>query len=723
MSAPFAPMQRRDFLRASLAAGGGLLISLWWPASARAAAPGEADAEAADFAPNAFVRIAPDGRVTVIINKAEMGQGVSTSLSMLVAEELDADWSTVGFEFAPVGDAYVHPGFGIQMTGGSTSVAGMSEPLRKAGGAARAMLVAAAAQAWGVEPGECRTEKGAVLHAGSGRRAGYGELASAAAALPVPQDVPLKDASQFLILGRSTRRLDTPDKVAGRAVFSLDVIRPGMLVALVAHPPVFGGKARAVQADEARAVPGVVAVESIDSGVAVVANGFWAAKRGRDALHIEWDEGPNATLSTDALREDYRAQAATAGTIARQTGDPAAALRGGAQVLIAEYELPYLAHAPMEPLNCVVDLQPDHCTIWAGTQFQTVDRAAAARVAGLAPEQVEIHTTFMGGGFGRRANPASDYIVEAVQIARAVKAPVKLMWTREDDLAGGYYRPLWHSRVSAALDGQGGITAWTHTIVGQSILAGTPFEAFMVKDGIDETSVEGAVDLPYAIPNVQVDLHTTKVGVPTLWWRSVGHTHTAFVVESFLDELAAALQVDPLELRRRLLAEQPRLRAVLERAAAEAGWGGALPAGRARGLAAHYSFNTYVAQVAEVSLEGGRPRVHRVTCAVDCGRVVNPDGVAAQLEGAVGFGLTALFHSEITLREGRVQQTNFHDYKMLRIPDMPQVDVHIVPSDEKSTGVGEPGVPSVAPAVCNAVFALTGKRIRRLPLRPEDLRA
>ena len=721
--APFAPMQRRDFLRASLAAGGGLLIALWWPASARAAAPGEADADTADFAPNAFVRIAPDGRVTVIINKAELGQGVSTSLSMLVAEELDADWSQVGFEFAPVGDAYVHPGFGLQLTGGSRSVAGMSEPLRQAGAAARAMLVAAAAQAWGVEPSECRAEKGAVLHDASGRRAGYGELASAAAALPVPQDVPLKDASQFLILGRPTRRLDTPDKIAGRAVFSLDVNRPGMLVALVARPPVFGGKARAVQSDAARAVPGVVAIVPIDAGVAVVANGFWAAKRGRDALQIEWDEGPNATLSTDALREEYREQSKTPGTIARQTGDPTAAMRGGAQVLIAEYELPYLAHAPMEPLNCVVELRPDHGEIWAGTQFQTVDRAAAARAAGLQPEQVEIHTTFMGGGFGRRANPASDFIVEGVQVARAVQAPVKLMWTREDDLTGGWYRPMWHSRVSAALDATGAITGWTHTIVGQSITAGTPFEAFTIKDGIDSTSVEGAVDIPYAIPKVQVDLHTTKVGVPTQWWRSVGHSHTAFVVESFLDEVAAALRADPLELRRKLLAEQPRLRAVLERAAAEAGWGTPPPAGRARGLAAHHSFDSYVAEVAEVSLEGGRPRVHRVTCAVDCGRAVNPDGVMAQLEGAVGFALTALFHGAITLQDGRVQQTNFHDYKMLRIPDMPQVDVHIVPSDEPSTGVGEPGVPSLAPAVCNAFFALTGKRIRRLPLRPEELRA
>lgn len=725
---PAAALQRRDFLRASLATGGGLLLSFWWPAAARAAEPSrEQDAGGVggvpDFAPNAFVRIAPDGRVTVIINKAEMGQGVCTSLSMLVAEELDADWSCVDFEFAPVGDAYVHPGFGIQMTGGSTSIAGMSEPLRRAGAAARALLVAAAANAWGVELSSCRTENSVVLHEGSSRRAGYGELAAAAAALPVPQDVPLKDRQQFRLVGHSTKRLDTPDKVSGKAVFSLDVAVPGMLVALVAHPPTFGGKLRSLQADAAKAVPGVVAIAPIDSGVAVIARGFWAAKRARDLLAIEWDPGPNAALSSDALREEYRALAATPGKIARQTGDPVAAMREAAQVLIAEYELPYLAHAPMEPLNCVVDLKADRCEIWAGTQFQTIDRAAAARTAGLLPEQVQIHTTFMGGGFGRRANPVSDYIVEAVQIARAAGAPVKLMWTREDDLRGGYYRPMWHSRVSAALDGQGGIAAWMHTIVGQSIVAGTPFEAFMVKDGIDGTSVEGAEDLPYAIPNVQVDLHTPAVGVPVLWWRSVGHSHTAFVVESFLDELAAALNTDPLALRLRLLADHPRHRAVLGRAAEAAGWGTPPPAGRARGLAVHHSFESYVAQVAEVSLEDGRPRVHKLTCAVDCGRVVNPDGVVAQVEGAVGFALTTLLHSAITLREGRVEQGNFHDYKLLRIHEMPEVEVHIVASEERSTGIGEPGVPPLAPAVCNALFALTGKRIRRLPLRPEDWRA
>ncbi len=737
---------RRDFLRISAAAGGGLLVAVWWSARAMAgpspaSVPGvdPPSPGAADFAPNAFVRIAPDGRVTVIINKAEMGQGVTTSLSMLVAEELDADWSRVGFEFAPVDPVYAHPGFGIQMTGGSTSVAGMSEPLRQAGAAARALLVTAAARAWGVDEATCRTENGAVLHDASGRRSGYGDLAAAAATLPPPADVRLKDSKDFRIVGRSTRRLDTPDKVAGRAEFAIDVQRPGLLVALVAHPPVFGARVKAVRAEGARAVPGVSRVEPISSGVAVVASGFWPAKRARDLLQIEWDLGPNATIDSTALREEYRRTALAPGLVARRDGAPQAALQAAAlaaaqaptrpgappagRVLTADYELPYLAHATMEPLNCVVELGPGACEIWAGSQFQTVDRDAAARAAGLPPEQVQLHTTFLGGGFGRRANPRSDYIVEAVEIAKLAGAPVKLIWTREDDLRAGYYRPMWHSRVAAALGPDGALTAWTHTIVGQSIVAGTPFEAFMVKDGIDESSVEGAADLAYAIPNVQVDLHTTTVGVPTLWWRSVGHSHTAFVVESFLDEVAAATGADPLELRRRLLAGEPRRLAVLERAAREAGWGQALPAGRARGLAVHFSFETYVAHVVEVSLERGWPRVHRVTSAIDCGRVVNPDIVRAQIEGAVGFALTAALYGAVTLRDGRVEQGNFHDYRMLRIHEMPEVAVHIVDSAERSTGVGEPGVPPLAPALCNALFALTGRRIRRLPIREEDLRA
>ncbi len=712
-------LSRRSFLRVSAAAGGGLLLAFRLPAAPRAAA---APAPAADFAPNAFVRIAGDGRVTVIVNKSEMGQGISTSLTMVVAEELDADWSRVGFEFAPVDPVYAHPGYGIQMTGGSTSTMGMTEPMRRAGATARALLVAAAAQEWKVPAAECRTENSAVVHGPSGKRAGYGELAATAATLPVPAEVPLKDPRHFRLIGKSTHRLDTPAKVAGTAVFGLDVHLPGMLTAVVAHPPTFGGVAKSWDDRATLQVRGVKAVVDVGSGVAVVAESFWAAKLGRDRLQIEWDHGANAKVSSSVLRASYAQLARTPGRIARKTGDAAAAARAAARTLDAEYELPYLAHAAMEPLNCTVDLRPDACEIWAGTQFQTVDQAAAAGVLGLPPAKVKLHTTFLGGGFGRRANPASDYIVEAAKIAKAVRAPLKLVWTREDDMRSGYYRPMWHSRITAALDASGAITAWTHTIVGQSIIEGTPFASFLIKDGIDGTSVEGAEDLPYAIPNLQVDLHTTAVPVPTLWWRSVGHSHTAFVVESFLDEVAHAAGTDPVALRRQLLAGKERHLGVLELAAARSGYGKPLPEGRAHGFALHFSFHTYVAIVLEVSLENGWPRVHKATCAVDCGQTINPDTVMAQLEGAVGFALSAALYSEITLQDGRVQQSNFHDYRLLRIHEMPAVEVHLVPSGAPPTGVGEPGVPPVAPALGNALFRLTGKRIRRLPIRPEDLR-
>jgi isoquinoline 1-oxidoreductase beta subunit len=715
MSAPI--LARRQFLQVSAALGGGLLVGFRWPGKAAATL------SAAEFVPNAFVRIGTDGRVTVIINKAEMGQGPSTSLCMLLADELDADWSKVGFEFAPVDPVYAHPGFGIQMTGGSNSIAGMSEPMRKAGAAARALLVQAAAAAWGVPASQCRTEKSFVIHDATGRRSGYGELADAAAKLALPADVLLKNPKDFRLIGKPLKRLDTPAKVNGSAVFSIDVHVPGMLTALVAHVPVFGAKAKGIDAAAALAVPGVKQVVDVGSGVAVIATGFWAAKKGRSLLKVEWDLGPNAQLSSTGLRAEYKKLAESPGLVARKDGDPQGALKAAVKALDAEYELPFLAHAPMEPLNCVVDLRAESMEIWAGSQFQTLDHAAAAKTAGLDPKSVKLHTTFMGGGFGRRANPASDYIVEAVKIAKAAKAPVKLVWTRDDDLRGGYYRPMWHNRLRAGIDGPGAISAWMHTVVGESIIAGTPFEGFFVKDGIDSSSVEGSADTDYAFPNLQVDLHTTKVGVPTLWWRSVGHSHTAFAIECFLDEVAHATKTDPLELRRKLLGGKGRKLGVLELAAEKAGWGKPLEKGRARGLAVHYSFESWVAAVAEVSMENGKPRVHKYTVAVDCGRVVNPDTVRAQIEGAVGFGLTAALYSAITLEHGRVEQSNFHDYKLLRIQEMPVVEVHIVPSEEPSTGIGEPGVPVIAPALCNALFTLTGKRIRRLPVREEDLRS
>jgi isoquinoline 1-oxidoreductase beta subunit len=487
---------------------------------------------------------------------------------------------------------------------------------------------------------------------------------------------------------------------------------------------VFGGKVASFAAAEILKIPGVRAVEQIPSGVAIIADRFWPAKVGRDRLKINWDHGENAALSTTKMTDEFSKLSSVPGNIAKKTGDPARALAGVAKTITAEYDVPYLAHAMMEPLNCVVDLRADSCELWTGTQFETVDRLNAAKVAGLPPEKVKVNTTLLGGGFGRRANPASDFIVEAVHVAKVAKAPVKVVWTREDDLAGGWYRPKWHDRFVAGIDASGNPIAWTHTIVGQSITAGTAFEAFTIKDGVDSTSVEGAADLLYGIPNLQVDLHTPKIGVPVQWWRSVGHSHTGFSVESFFDEVAHAGKKDPYELRRALLVKEPRMLAVLNLAADKAGWGKPLPKGVARGIATHFSFETYVAQVIEASVgKDGTVKVHRVVCAVDCGRVINPDIVKAQMEGGIIFGLTAALKTEITLENGSVQQKNFHDYQMLRMFESPAIEVHIVPSEVSPTGVGEPSVPPVAPALVNAIFAATGKRIRRLPIRNSDLKS
>jgi isoquinoline 1-oxidoreductase beta subunit len=719
MSAP-AMVGRREVLKTGAAVGGGLLVSWYLPlpsAGAERAAAGENQ-----VALNAFVRIGTDESVTVIASHSEMGQGVYTSLPMLLNEELEADWSKIRVEAAPVDKVYNHPIFGMQMTGGSTTSPAEWERYRKMGALARTMLVAAAAQQWKVDAASCQVEKGVVLHRATGQRATYGSLANAAAQLTPPAEVKLKDAKSFTLIGKPTRRLDTPSKTNGSAQFGLDVSLPGMLTAVVARPPVFGGKVAKFDASEALKVPGVKAVEQVESGVAVIAERFWPAKVGRDKLVVEWDLGPNAGMSTEQMTRDFAEQAKSPGVVAKKTGDPEGALKTAAKTITAEYDVPYLAHAMMEPLNCVVDLHADGCEIWTGTQFETVDRANAAQVAGLPPEKVQIHTTLLGGGFGRRANPASDFVREAVHVAKVAKAPVKVVWTREDDLQGGWYRPMWHDRFVAGLDANGEPLAWTHTIVGQSIMQGTLFEAFGIKDGVDSTSVEGAADLLYGVPNLQVDLHSPKIGVPVQWWRSVGHSHTGFSVEAFLDEVAHAGGKDPYELRRKLLANQPRMLAVLDLAAQKANWGAKLPAGVGRGIAGHFSFDSYVAQVVEASVaKDGAVRVHRVVCAVDCGTVINPDTVKAQMEGGIVFGLTAALKTEITLKNGRVEQTNFHDYQMLRIFESPKIEVYIVPSNANPTGVGEPGVPPVAPALANAIFAVTGKRIRRLPIRASDL--
>ncbi|MFY9551490.1 MAG: xanthine dehydrogenase family protein molybdopterin-binding subunit [Thermoanaerobaculia bacterium] len=666
--------------------------------------------------PNAFLRIGEDGTVTVLLAHAEMGQGIWTTLPMMVAEELECGWKNIRVEHAPAAPVYAHTSYHIQMTGGSTSTWSEYDRYRQVGAMAREMLVAAAAAQWKVDPSACRAENGLVI-AGE-RKASFGSLAKAAQAMKPPTSVKLKDRKDWKILGKPTKRLDSRVKVTGQAQFGIDVREPGMKTALVARSPVFGGKVKAFRAEKAKAVPGVRAVVQVPSGVAVVADHFWAAKLGRDALEIDWDLGPGASLETPTMAAEYRALAEKDGLKAAAAGDVSSALASAKTRVEAEYTFPFLAHATMEPMNCAVRIVPDACEIWTGTQFQTMDQAAAAKITGLKPEQVKIHTTFLGGGFGRRATPASDFVSEAVHVAKAAGMPVKVVWTREDDMRGGYYRPMWAHKLSVGLGEDGAPVGWRHQIVGQSILEGTPF-SMMIKDGIDEVSVEGVADSPYieATPNHFVGLHSPKSPVPVLWWRSVGNTHTAYVMETMVDELARAAGQDPLTYRRRVLKNAPRRLGVLELAAVKAGWGSAAPAGRFRGLAVHESFGSYVAQVAEVSVEKGKIRVHRVVCAVDCGVCINPAGVTAQMESGIVYGLSAALYGEVTLKDGRVQQSNFHNYPVLRMNEMPQIEVHIVDSSEKSGGAGEPGTPPIAPAVANAVFAATGKRLRQLPLR------
>ncbi len=709
-------MKRREFLKFSLAASGGLLIGFYLPGTGKLASAQES---ANAFVPNAFVRVGTDERVTVIVNHSEMGQGVYTSLPMLLAEELDADWSKVGFESAPVDPKYNHPAFGMQMTGGSSSVWSGLEQFRQAGAAARAMLVAAAAQRWNVDPESCRTESGAVFDT-SNRKLTYGQLVAEAAKLTPPEHVQLKDPKTFKLIGKPIKRLDTGVKLNGKAVFGLDVKLPGMLTAVVARPPIFGATMKSFDDAKARSMPGVRKISQVPSGVAVIADTFWQAKVARDALHVEWDEGAMHAFSTTQMMQDFRERAKSPGVSVRKEGDAPSALANAARKIEAVYEVPYLSHLMMEPLNCVVDLRPDSCEVWTGSQFQTIDRANAAKTAGLPNEKVQLHTTFLGGGFGRRANPQSDFVVEAVYVAKAIGAPAKVqvVWTREDDMQGGWYRPAFLHAIEGGIDATGNPVSWRSRSVGQSIMAGTPFEAMMLKGKeYDPASVEGIDDLPYSIPNVAVESHQVAVNVPVQWLRSVGHSHTAFAVECFIDELAALAKKDPYQFRRELLLKQPRYLRVLDLAAQKAGWGKPLPHGIGRGMAVHFAFGSYLAHVAEVSVTDGKIRVHRMVCAIDCGQYVNPGIISAQIEGGAIFGASAALFQELTFEGGRLQQTNFNTFPVMRMNECPEIETYMVESNEKSGGIGEPGVPCAAPAIANALFSVTGKRIRRLPIR------
>jgi isoquinoline 1-oxidoreductase beta subunit len=701
-------------LRTSLAGAAGLVIAFQIPTIVRAA-----PAAAAPPLPptNAFLRIGTDDSVTVMIAHSEMGQGIWTSLAMVIAEELECDWSKVRSEHAPAAPVYASPAFGIQMTGGSSTTWSEFDRYRNVGATAKDMLIRAAAARWKVAPASCHAANGFVVH--GKQQLSFGQLADAAMKLEPPKAVKLKDPKDWKIIGTPVKRLDTPEKITGQAKFGIDVQFPGLRVAVVARPPAFGAKLAHFDGAAALKVPGVEKVVPTANGVAVVAKHFWAAKLGRDALRLEWTPPEGGGVDSQKQIAEFRQLARKTGTVASERGKVDQALDQAKNKLEAEYDFPYLAHAPMEPLNCTVKIDGDQCEIWTGTQFQTGDQGAAAAILGIKPEQVKIHTMFLGGGFGRRANPNSDFVGEAVIVAKAAGVPVKVVWTREDDMHGGYYRPSYVHRIQTALDDKGRPVAWDHVVVGQSIIAGTPFEPMMVKHGIDATSIEGLAESPYleGATSLRVSLHSPRTAVPVLWWRSVGNTHTAFAMESMIDELAHAAGQDPLAYRLSLLKDKPRQAQALTLAADKAGWNTPPPPGRARGLAVHESFGSLVAQVAEISVEHGQIRVHAVTCAVDCGTAVNPLAIEAQVQGSVVFGLSAALFGKVTLTAGKVDQSNFHDYPVVRMFEMPKVSVHIIQSKTKMGGIGEPATAPIAPAVANAVFALTKQRLRSLPLR------
>jgi isoquinoline 1-oxidoreductase beta subunit len=699
---------RRTFLKTS--AGAALVVGFALPVmSGRARAAGTAGA----FAPNAWVRITPDDRITVVCGSAEMGQGVLTAIPMLLAEELDADWDRVRVEQAPVDKAYANPMFGMQATGGSTTVRAHWEPLRKAGAAAREMLVAAAAAQWNVDPSSLRTERSRVI-AADGRTLGYGALVEAASKQPVPANPKLKDPAAFRILGQPLKRLDTPAKVNGTARYGIDAQLPGMLVAVMARAPMPGAKPARVDDAKAKAVKGVRQVVTIPNGVGVLADGYWAAKKGRDALEIAWDLGPHADLSTAKVSEMLHDGAAKADALAKDTGNLRDAAANSAVTVEAVYEAPYLAHACMEPMNCTAWVKGDEVEIWAGTQSQGPAQGILAQVAQATPAKVKIHTLLLGGGFGRRFAP--DFTIDATLLSKASGKPVKLIYSREDDMAAGYYRPASVARFSGALDAQGKPTLLGVGVGSPSIMAASGFMT-IPENGVDSFAMEGIADHPYDIANQRLAYGRREPGPQVWFWRSVGHSQNIFFMEGFIDELAAAAKADPFEFRRGLLGQQPRYKGVLELAAEKAGWGKPLPAGMARGIAVAQSFGSYVAEVAEVSVgDDGTPKVHRVVAAVDCGRTVNPEIIRRQIEGAIVYGLSAALYGKLTIKDGKVEQSNFHDYPVLRLNEMPKVEVHILPSTENPGGIGEPGTPPIAPAVVNAIFAATGKRLRALPI-------
>lgn len=713
---PSVDTGRRDFLKTSGASA--LVVGFALPLAPRRADAASA-AAATTFAPNAWVRITPDGRVTVVCGSAEMGQGVLTAIPMLVAEELDADWRRVRVEQAPVDKAYANPMFGMQATGGSTTVRAHWEPVRKAGAAAREMLVAAAAAQWKLPADRLRTDNGFVI-APDGRRVAYGALVAAASKQPVPADPKLKDDQSLRLLGKPLKRLDTPIKVDGSAKFGIDAQLDGALVAVMARAPQPGAKPARVDDAKARAVKGVRQVLMIPSGVAVLADGYWAAKKGRDALDIQWDLGAAAGLSSQKVSAMLVEGAMNAPAVARDSGNLRDAVAASAVSVESQYEAPYLAHACMEPMNCTAWVKGDEVEIWAGTQSQGPAQGILGQVAQVTPAKVKVNTLLLGGGFGRRFAP--DFTIDATLLSKLSGRPVKLIYTREDDMAAGFYRPASVARFEGAVDAKGRVTMLRCGVGSPSIMAASGFMK-IPDNGVDHFALEGIDDHPYDIENQRIAYGRVEPGPQVWFWRSVGHSQNIFFIESFIDELAAAAKADPYEFRRAMLGKSPRHKGVLELAAQKAGWGQPLPSGVFRGIAVAQSFGSYVAEVAEVSVAAdGTPRVHRVVAAVDCGKTVNPEIIRRQIEGGIVYGLSAALYGKITFKDGRVEQGNFHDYPVLRMNEMPKVEVHILPSTEKPGGIGEPGTPPIAPAVTNAIFAATGKRVRTLPIDPAQLK-